>query len=723
MKSCLTFLFICCTFYVNSQVTMSAETKVFWNHLVKYSGQNMEPAASDIQKLPIYKINGDWYLSLIGKISPNADWSELESLGAMRGSVIGDIATVKMPLNALSESALSSVFYYLEIPGKVSPDLDRVRFDVKADSIHHGLGLPMGYTGKDVVIGITDWGFDYTHPMFYDTLLQYSRVIAAWDQFKQSGDHPNGYNYGVEFDSLDELMSAGSDTSNIYSYNTHGTHVAGIAGGGGAGLQYRGMAPDAGFLFTTFLIDYASVIDGFVWMKSKADELNRRLVVNMSWGLYYLGTLDGNSLLSQAIDDLSADGVVFVSSAGNNGDATFHIKKTFDNDSFVSRIVFDSYANIPTMWGQSVTMWGEVGEEFSISISLYQNSATTLVQSPVYSTNTEQFFLDSMLVTGNDTVWFELTREAQHPINNRPYMRLKVRNTDQIIKVALNAAAESGTVHFWNLIELVTGVGNWGLPFLTVGTAGLGGDANYSIGEPACTQSVISVGAYTSSYINPAGSLAGGQLADFTSIGPIMTEVMKPDISAPGVSVASSISSFTDASYSQVNTLTFNDVEYDFARFSGTSMSSPCVAGIVALMLDANPYLSAQQVKEILQTTARQDNFTGVITTPGHPRWGYGKVNGYAAVLLSLATIGTNVSEIVQTFSAGIMPNPANDNFRIVCDGIELISDVKMFDLSGKIFNLKCTKGIVDCSTLAAGVYVLQLQQADAIGYTKVVVE
>jgi subtilisin family serine protease len=86
---------------------------------------------------------------------------------------------------------------------------------------------------------------------------------------------------------------------------------------------------------------------------------------------------------------------------------------------------------------------------------------------------------------------------------------------------------------------------------------------------------------------------------------------MKPDIAAPGVNVASSISSFTDASYSTTETITFNGVEYDFAKFSGTSMSSPCVAGIVALLLDANPGLTPFEIKQILQATAREDDETG----------------------------------------------------------------------------------------------------------------
>ena len=335
-----------------------------------------------------------------------------------------------------------------------------------------------------------------------------------------------------------------------------------------------------------------------------------------------MGTLDGNSLLSQTIGQLTDQGVVFVSSAGNNGNVNFHIKKNFNNDSFSSRIDFYDYAANANMWGQSITAWGEQGNDFRAGISVYNTSGVELAASPLYST-TMNGYLDSMLVAGTDTIWFNVGAEFSHPLNSRPTMRLRVKNTNTSLKVVLKSNATAGTVHYWNVTELVTGVGNWGMPLVTFGvTDGLSGDAQYSIGEPTCSPDVISVGAYLSQYTTPSGNQAGGTIASFTSIGPVYSEAMKPDISAPGVNVVSSISSFTDNAYTQAATTNFGGTDYDFARFSGTSMASPCVTGIVALMLDANPNLSPAQVKDILKTTARQDSFTGVITAPGHTRWG-----------------------------------------------------------------------------------------------------
>lgn len=200
----------------------------------------------------------------------------------------------------------------IQLAGKIKPTLDKAVKDIKADSVQKGYNLPQGYTGKNVLIGITDWGFDYSSPMFYDTLLQDTRILAAWDQYRTAGPAPSGFTYGTELSSLPEFTAAGADTANIYSYATHGSHVAGICGGSGAGTPYRGIAFESQFLFATFIVDESAVLDAWEWMYQKSLSEGKRLVINMSWGLYHLGTLDGNSLLSQAIDNYSAQGVVFL---------------------------------------------------------------------------------------------------------------------------------------------------------------------------------------------------------------------------------------------------------------------------------------------------------------------------------------------------------------------------------------------------------------------------
>jgi minor extracellular serine protease Vpr len=702
---------------VNAQLSMPASTKADWNRLIQLAKQD-NPAEKELSGLPVYEIKGNLYVSLFGKTVENPQWGAFENFDVIRGSQILDISTIKVPLEYFDEIDFNQVFSYIELPARVFPDLHRVIIDVHADSVQHGINLPEAYTGKDVLIGVTDWGFDYTHPMFYDTLLQETRIVAAWDQYKQLGDQPQNYPYGAQYNTVQELLEAQSDTANIYSYHTHGNHVAGIAGGSGAGSDYRGMAPEAGFLFVTFLVDAASVLDAFSWMKQMAEEQDKRLVINMSWGLYYIGTLDGNSLLSQAIDALSDEGVVFVSSGGNNGDNNFHIEKTFNNDTLTTRIAFDSYAN-PTMWGESITMWGEVSQSFKIRMKAYSGSNVLLSETPTYHTESADAYLDSMLVFNEDTVWFNLTAEASHPLNGRPFMRLRVKNTNPNYKIVLEATAESGTVHFWNLVELTSGVGNWGLSFISFGENGMGGDPNNSIGEPACTASVIAVAAYSASYQNNGGNWVGGQLASFSSRGPLITGAMKPDIAAPGVNVTSSISSYTDASYTSTETITFNGNEYDFAKFSGTSMSSPCVAGIVALLLDANPNLTPSEIKQILQATARVDDETGPINPPGDTRWGYGKVDAYAAIQMALEYLFVNEGSVLE--STLIYPDPFQDYINIRLKNDDIYNQIELFSSEGKLMNSSLKPGLNQLPQLQSGVYFVRLSNGEKVEVIRMV--
>lgn len=657
----------------------------------------------------IYKMNNKLYISLYGIERPSADWDFLKTKGCIVGKKTGNIRTLKVPLSTFTTINFNDFFTNIEFPSKAQPHLDKAVKDTKADSVQKGINLPRAFTGKNVYIGITDWGFDYTHPMFYDTLLQTTRVKAAWDQYKQIGTTPTSYNYGVEYNTTSELLAAGSDTANIYSYNTHGSHVAGIAGGSGAGLNYRGFAFESEFLFCTFLIDAASVIDGFNWMHEKAVADGKRLVINMSWGLYYMGTLDGNSLLSQALQTLSDQGVVFVSSAGNNGNVNFHIKKQFANNHFDSRINFYDYNANPNTWGQSVTMWGEENNDFGVQLKIYAANGTLLASSDTINTATISSYIDSSFIIGTDTILFNVAGEHNHPLNNRPNLRLRVQNKNTTYATVLSSFASTGTVHYWNVTELVTGVGNWGMPFTTFGTNGIAGDANYSIGEPTCAPAAISVGAYASSYHSPNGTLVGGGQATFTSIGPLYTEVMKPDISAPGVSVASSISSFTDATYSAVASTTFNGVTYDFARFSGTSMSSPAVAGIVALILDANPYLMPDQIKTILKQTARLDQYTGTITAPGNTIWGMGKVNALAAVLLALNTI--SIEEIASNNWFVLYPNPTLNSLELFIPTDKKLNKISIYSTTGQLVYSQSTGEIsttIDCSLFATGNYIVE---------------
>ncbi|NDE03773.1 MAG: hypothetical protein EB003_03845 [Flavobacteriia bacterium] len=129
-------------------------------------------------KHPIYNLDGRWYLSMLGRCNAAFKPEELQWQRILFQKPIAGLLSLKVPLQKLA--ALSSLkgLDYLEIAGRIIPNLDKAIIDLHADSVHAGIGLPQGYAGKDVFIGVTDWGFDYTHPVFYDTLLQQHLIMA-----------------------------------------------------------------------------------------------------------------------------------------------------------------------------------------------------------------------------------------------------------------------------------------------------------------------------------------------------------------------------------------------------------------------------------------------------------------------------------------------------------------------------------------------------------------
>lgn len=682
---------------------------------IKKSVQSRQLGVLD-EKYPIYPINGTAYLSTVALVTESFSENDLPK-GIILGTQINNIVTLKIPITQIDKVQELKGVRYLEIANRIQPEVTKAVLDLRADSVQQGLGLDNSYTGKNVIIGVTDWGFDYTHPMFYDTALQETRILASWDQFKTSGPAPSSMSYGTEYVGKAELMAAESDTAcTYYDYATHGSHVAGIAAGSGAGIGLRGVAFEAEYLFTAIHLDAGSVIDAVSWMKDFANTENKRLVINMSWGLYHLGPLDGTSLLSQALDGFVNDGVVIVTSGGNNGDVDFHIKKEFNQDSVVTRVRFYNYNAHPSMWGQSVSMWGESGNEFRSGIEIY--SGTTLkVKSPIYETSTTAAYLDSMLITGNDTIFFNLATDAAHPQNQRPHMRLRVKNTNSNLSVVLKSYASSGTVHYHNVTELSNGAGNWGMPFSTFGTGSIAGDALYAVGEPACAKSVITVAAHTSEVRIPNGTVINGALANFSSEGPTIDDRIKPDISAPGVSVESSISSFTTRAYTPTSSTTFNGKNYEFSKFSGTSMSSPATTGVVALMLEANPHLTPEQIKNILKSTARQDDKTGAIPATGSAEWGWGKVNAYAAVKEAVSVL-LSVEDQPIIEGVKVYPSVTKDYLNIQ-DVSGQQYRIKIFAINGQLVQTGFASQLIDVQQLPAGTYILHLESGNDFGVMK----
>ncbi len=139
----------------------------------------------------------------------------------------------------------------------------------------------------------------------------------------------------------------------------------------------------------------------------------------------------------------------------------------------------------------------------------------------------------------------------------------------------------------------------------------------------------LAIKAYIANERRPKAEIEGGESEDidapsitfFSSRGPnrLSADIVKPDITAPGHQILAGGSPFPDAG-SVPGEL--------FQSISGTSMSSPHIAGIFALIKQAHPDWSAAMAKSAIMTTAYQDVTKEDRVTPADPfDMGAGHVN------------------------------------------------------------------------------------------------
>ena len=237
------------------------------------------------------------------------------------------------------------------------------------------------------------------------------------------------------------------------------------------------------------------------------------------------------------------------------------------------------------------------------------------------------------------------------------------------------------------------------------------GDAFYGIGEPACAAKCISVAAHSADRLGYEDEYLEGALAYFSSYGPLIDGTLKPDISAPGLGVISSISRWTTGTYTANMTFIEDGYTYTWASMSGTSMSSPAVTGVVALLLQANPALSVDQIRDIIHTTARNDSVTGPIVASGTPdqRWGWGKIDALAAINDAVRRVSIATAEEYR-LPMRIYPNPTEGSVTVNTGcGEEQIMQV--YGIDGRLVEQTQVREqtTLDTSRWPRGVYIVRV--------------
>lgn len=164
----------------------------------------------------------------------------------------------------------------------------------------------------------------------------------------------------------------------------------------------------------------------------------------------------------------------------------------------------------------------------------------------------------------------------------------------------------------------------WSAGLVVVAAAGNDGPAARTIGSPGCAPAVITVGAEDDHRTVPPED---DTIAPFSSRGPTADGLIKPDVVAPGVAIVSlrSPGSVLDRQNPRQR------VSGYYFTLSGTSMATPLCAGLAALILEAKPGLTPDQVKGAIVRSCRDLGFER--TAQGHGLLDAGDALGTAGVV------------------------------------------------------------------------------------------
>jgi hypothetical protein len=574
--------------------------------------------------------------------------AQLNSYGWQVIYRIGDIVTLQGSEQSApylgAVDGMRMVRPHWNIPIK-SLCMDSARAETNVDIVHRGAGnLPRSYTGKKVLLGLIDTEFDVHHPAFKDAQGK-TRFIALWDQVDSTDTSHIGFTYGT----MKSGLELESDTVFGLGSNGHGTLMMSYAAGSDTTTPYYGVATDAQIIGVKYSDEIESdVINGLKWIFDKADSLKVPCVVNMSIGIAS-GPHDGTSLTDRVIDSVSAKaGHIVVGAIGNDGDKNSHISFALTGSDTMGTWVepaVDSLYNPPRAQAVSYAdIWGDSGVTLSAILYVMDKRDSSYKKSRELTTKNAQSFKgvgalwNDSIDNKVDTLAFYSLMEPKSALNGKTHLEVAFVSTNPnlLLGIALTTQnKKASAVNAWNIEKLAFSSGDI--------NGFYNGDSASTLDEIGGTaKSIISVGSYCSkwevTWWNGVKYNRGitidtihGKRNGFSGIGPTIDGRIKPDICAPGDMVVGAMSR---ASGVTQNVAIWPDTTSTYGRYTrgtGTSVSAPIVAGIIALMLQADSTLTCSEVRKILQSTAIKDQYTGTIDSANN-LWGAGKVNAYGAL-------------------------------------------------------------------------------------------
>ena len=620
------------------------------------------------------------------------DYSGIEALGVLIQTKFDKRVIANIPVNVLEKVAALKNVTKVSVAKKLKKHTYRSRVLTNVDDVLYltsdakTAGLLQAYDGTGVVLGIIDTGIQFSHAMFKDANGN-SRIKKAYIYDESVGDL-------VEY-SGSAVSSLTYDTAD----ETHGTHTSAIAGGSDytstayvyttntsyttvQNAKFGGMAPNADLVLCGLgkeLTD-ANLSACIKNISDYADEVGKPCVISLSLGSHY-GPHDGTGDFAEICKQYTGPGKIIVYAASNDGgEAIYHHKNATSTDPAQTVLTTDTRSNYNVDYGMATSWARTPGVELAARFFVVNTSTNKIVWTSKEISATDEYAYDdgtfgaewSVSDTGEEGTALSSYFTAYNNDSEYGYLCGYLEENDlngkwcftsllyyltpvsNNYKIAISVYPKNNGVSVF--------VDSWPASYITfTSSSATYNNKAFTAGSDICSVSdestfptVISVGSYCSSKYWYGGTSSGsrqywtndgvyGQISSFSSYqpegyGPLGIKL--PWITAPGEVILSAYNSGYSANSSYYYAY---GTSKTLGAMSGTSQAAPCVAGITALWLQANPTLSPDKVKTVMKETAITDTYTSG-TYASH--FGNGKIDALAGVKYILDN--TSITPIVR---------------------------------------------------------------------------